>query len=118
MPKPKLDTPVGWRYRNRPTRKGRKIIVPVYSTEAKLTRRLIRDGKLSAAIGRLAKEVYERIRRNYNATKREKRDPDDRKPVGQVVGVVLRSFTFDVLVEVPDDCGDIPMFIDEGEHDG
>lgn len=117
VPKPKLDTPVGWRYLNRVPRKGRKTIVPVYSTEVKLTRRLVRDCKLSAAIKRLVKEVHARIRRNYTASKREKRDPDERKPVGQVIGVVFRSFSFDVVVEVPKDCGDTPMFVDEGERD-
>lgn len=114
VPTPKLDTHLGWHYLERGPREKRKIITPVYPTEVPLTKRLVRDCKLEAAIRRLVKEVHERIRRNYRGSKREKRDPDDRKPVGQVIGVVLTGFTFEVLVEVPKDYHD-PMSRDAGE---
>ena len=114
LPKTKLDAPVNWRYLNRPPHKGRKITVPHYPVEMKLTRRLIRDCKLNAAIRRLVKEAFLRLRQNHRGLKREKRDPDDRKIIGQVIGAVLSSFEVRPLVEVPKDYRD-PMSLDEGE---
>jgi hypothetical protein len=114
LPKAQLDSPVAWRYLNRPPRKGRKITVPHYPVEMQLTRRLFRDCKLNAAMRRLVKEAFLRLRRNHRGSKREKRDPDDRKIIGQVIGAVLSSFEVRPLVEVPEHYRD-PMSRDEGE---
>ena len=114
MSKFRLDDKVGCRYLDRPPRKGKKIIRPVYPVKMDLTRRLLRDCKLKAAVKRLVEEAFARIRRNHNATKREERHPDDREIVGQVIGAVLTSFEVYPLVEVPKDYDD-PMCRDEGE---
>jgi hypothetical protein len=114
VPTPKLDSPVGWRYIARAPRKGMKISTPMYPVEMKLTRRLLRDCKLDAAMQRLVKEAFVRLRRNHRGLKREKRDPDERKIIGQVIGATLHRFEVRPLVEVPEGYHD-PMSRDEGE---
>lgn len=109
-----LDDVVGMRYRSRLPRKGRKVVSPVYPTEMRVTRRLLRDCKLKKALERLLEEAFKRMRRNHNASKREERHPDDRKVEGQVICVVLHSFKLRPLVEVPEDYKN-PMSMDEGE---
>jgi hypothetical protein len=110
------DAKGGLRYLKREVRVRHKMVSPVYPVHMDVTRRLVRDCKLQAAITRLVKEAFKRIHKNHKRAKQYVAEDkevgecaDDRPPTGEVIGAILTGFRFRPLIEVKED-SDHPMF--------
>ena len=103
---PPVDDPVALRFRARDLAPGMKLVRAIYPTDVEFTKMLLEDFGLRKPLADFQEIIHKRIAAIHEKNKKRPCDPDDRPPVGTVIGSLIAGLQITVLLEVPKDHND------------